>query len=271
MERYIQSNKEAWSKLAKDHFNAFRKAFREETHALNEIIRREIGDIAGKEILHLQCNTGAGSIALSNLGAQRVTGVDLVPENIEVARELAKEFAKGKVEFIVSDIMKLHETHNKQYDMVFTSEGVLGWLPDLDRWAKTIRACLKEDGCLYVFDSHPVFLMFDEGRLSKDEYEIRYPYFGREPDMEETMGDYVEGGRTHTGVRAYFWMHTISDIINALVRAGLHIEFFNEFPEQFWDSGDMQRCEMEGLYRYAHNADKYPMSFSLKATVYPGR
>ncbi len=62
-------------------------------------------------------------------------------------------------------------------------------------------------------------------------------------------------------------MYSISDIINSLTSAGLHIEFFNEFTENFYNLGDMERLEY-GLYRYKYNTDKYPMSFSLKATVY---
>lgn len=61
--------------------------------------------------------------------------------------------------------MKLTEIHNEKYDVVFTSEGVLGWLPDLDIWARTIRKLLNETGYLYVFDSHPFFLSLDESKL----------------------------------------------------------------------------------------------------------
>jgi predicted MPP superfamily phosphohydrolase len=146
---------------------------------------------------------------------------------------------------------------------------VLGWLPDLKVWAKTIRKLLKDDGFLYVFDSHPFFLSFDESKLDKEVYDIKYPYFGKSPDENDTIGGYAS--EVKHGVRAYFWMHTVSDIINSLSGEGLHIEFFNEFPENFFNSGNMPLSEKEGLYQYSYNADKYPMSFSLKATVYPGK
>lgn len=133
-------------------------------------------------------------------------------------------------------------------------------------WANTIRKLLKEDGYLYVFDSHPYFLSFDESKLGTESYEIKYAYFSKEPDEDDTIGGYAS--EVKEGAKNYFWLHTVSDIINALTRAGLHIEFFNEFPENFYNTGDMSSIERKGLYEYAHNKDKYPMSFSLKASVY---
>ena len=122
--------------------------------------------------------------------------------------------------------MELTGNHNGKYDVVFTSEGVLGWLPDLDIWAGTIRKLLNETGYLYVFDSHPFFLSFDESQLDKEIYEIKYPYFGKCPDEDDSIGGYAS--QVKHGVKSYYWMHTISDIINSLIKAGMHIEFFND-------------------------------------------
>jgi hypothetical protein len=160
----------------------------------------------------------------------------------------------------------LADIHDEKYDIVFTSEGVLGWLPDLQVWARTVRKLLRDDGFLYVFDSHPFYLSFDESKLDKQIYEIKYPYFGKTPDIEDTIGGYAS--EVKHGVKAYFWMHPISELINSLANAGLHIEFFNEYSENFFDSGNMKPSEKTGLYQYEYNIDKYPMSYSLKASVY---
>lgn len=264
----IESNKEAWSKISEDHYHVFLKTLGNGTHRLNEYIERELGDIASKSVIHLQCNTGADTILLARRSA-RATGVDLVPENIRFAEKLARELGVGNVDFIESDIMTLSGIHREKYDVVFTSEGVLGWLPDLKVWARTIRQLLKDDGFLYVFDSHPFVLIFDEEKLPRQEYDIRYPYFSDQPDAGNSIGGYAS--EVKQGVRSYFWMHTVSDIINSLSGAGLHVEFFNEFPENFYDAGGMQLTGKTGLYRFGCNADKFPMSFSLKATVMPGR
>lgn len=261
----IEANKRAWAQLSREHYETFKKAYEAGEYALNAYIQEEVGDLKGKKLLHLQCNTGADSIALSRMGAQ-VLGVDLVPENIFYARKLAKELDASNVQFLESDIMELSEKLHETYDVVFTSEGVLGWLPDLGIWARTIRKLLRETGYLYVFDSHPFFLSFDEAKLSREEYEIRYPYFGREPDEDDCIGGYAS--EVKQGEKSYFWMHPVSEILNSLIGAGLHIEFFHEFPENFYDSGGMELLKEKRLYAYPYNREKYPISFSLKASVY---
>lgn len=264
----IESNKKAWGKISEDHYHAFKKALSEGTHRLNGYIEKELGDISSKRVIHLQCNTGADTILLARRSAH-ATGVDLVPDNIRFARRLADDLKAGNTDFIESDLMTLSEVHDAKYDVVFTSEGVLGWLPDLKVWARTIRKLLKDDGFLYVFEIHPFFLLFDESKLHHQVYEIKYPYFDRIPDEFDSIGGYASAERH--GVKAYCWMHTLSDIINALTEAGLQIEFLNEFTEMCYDCGGMEPSDKAGLYRFAYNTDKYPMSFSLKATVRPDR
>jgi hypothetical protein len=164
--------------------------------------------------------------------------------------------------------MTLSEKHKNKYDIVFTTEGVLTWLPDLDVWGKTIRGLLGDGGFLYVFDSHPFFFCFDEQKLDDGIYEIKYPYFGKSPDVSDSLGGYSsEQGKS---IKAYCWMHTVSDIINSLASNGMHVEFFHEFTENFFDSGNgiMKPDVQTGLYSYEFNKDKFPMTFSLKASVY---
>ncbi len=264
----IDANRKAWGLLSQEHYETFSRLFREGTPALNAHIRRELGDISGRKVLHLQCNTGADSILLSRLGA-RVTGVDLVPENILYARKMAEDLGVKDIRFIASDVLKLTDVHREKYDIVFTSEGVLGWLPDLRAWGKTVRAMLEDDGFLYVFDSHPFFMMFDETRIGKEEYLIKYPYFDHEADLEESIGGYA--ARERRGEEAWFWMHRVSDLVDAVSGNWMHLEYFHEYPENFWNSGgDMEYLPDEKLYAYPHNRDRYPMSYSLKATVYRG-
>lgn len=259
-------NKEAWGKIAEEHYYHYKSFLERGEHKFNPYIKKELGDIRDKDIIHLQCNTGADTILLSQMGAKKIVGVDFVPKNIFYAQKLASDLHIDNTEFIVSDIAYLKDVHNKKYDIVFTSEGVIGWNNDLRAWASSIRHLLKDDGYLYVFDSHPFFLSFDETKLSKEIYEIKYPYFGKEPDISDSIGGYACDRKY--GVKAYYWMYTVSNIINCLTSEGLHIEYFNEFSENFFDSGDMKELEGKGLYYYDYNKDKYPMSFSLKATVY---
>ncbi len=265
----IESNKQAWNALSADHYREYKRRLMSGEHRLNKYILSEIGDITGKDIIHLQCNTGADTIALAMLGAKHVTGVDLSPENVRFARMLANDMGIENVSFIESDVLKLSEKHLEKHDMAFTSEGVLGWLPDLSVWAKNVKNALNEGGFLYVFDSHPFYMSLDEALLPERRFEIKYPYFSKIPDVDDGIGGYASDRKT--GVKAYFWMHTFSEIINSLARENFRIDFLNEYTENFFDSGGLQKSKNDGLYELAYNKDLLAMSFSLKATLLPPR
>jgi SAM-dependent methyltransferase len=258
----IDANKAAWGLLSKDHYEHFKKLLQEGKYHLSAIIEKELGDICGKTIIHLQCNTGADTIALAQKGAV-VTGVDLVPDNIYYAKKLSQELGIKNIDFIESDIMELKEKHDKKYDMVFTSEGALYWLTDFNKWAETIKHLLKENGILYVLDSHPFSLIFDEDKLKQNKLEIRYPYFTREAECNEYIGGYASETKQGTN---YGWMHTISNIINPLAKAGLTIECFNEYDTLFYDMGGMETGD-NGQYYFPFFDKKIPFTFTLKAKL----
>ncbi len=125
--REIEANKQAWNKLAKEHYAHFKARLTDPSFKLNPIVEEELGDVKGKRILHLQCNTGADSILLSRRGAI-VTGVDLADENIFYANQLAADLGIETVDFIASDVLKLSEIHAGEYDIVMTTDGAIGWL-----------------------------------------------------------------------------------------------------------------------------------------------
>lgn len=265
--REIESNKHAWGQISQDHYFAFKERLQSGEHQLNAHIKNELGDLSGKSVIHLQCNTGADTILLARTAASAV-GVDLVPDNILYAKKLAKDFSMANVDFIESDIMDFMEKHDGKYDAVFVSEGAIGWLPDLRKWGRTIRHLLKDDGFFYMFESHPFFMMMDTEKLARNIVDIKYPYFDKEPDIDDSIGGYASEARH--GVQAHFWMHTVSGIVNSLASAGLHIERLNEHRENFFDAGGMQSVHGTGLYNYDYNDNKFPMSLSIKATVKGG-
>ncbi|GHT56816.1 hypothetical protein FACS1894109_07010 [Spirochaetia bacterium] len=260
----IDFNNQAWGQIAERQYVRFRQALLDGVHLLNPYIQDELGSLSGKSIIHLQCNVGADTIVLAKMGKHAV-GVDLVPDNIFYAKKLSGDFRVTNIDFIESDIMKLADKHHEKYDVVFVSEGAVGWLPDLKKWGTAIRHLLKDDGFLYVFDTHPFFLMFDTGKLANGVMDIQFPYFGKAPDVDGSLGYTYE---MEKNTKAYFWMYKISDLINSLTSAGLHIEYFNEFRELFFNAGCMSGLDKEMLFNYDFNNDKFPSTFSLKATVY---
>nr|WP_281172336.1 class I SAM-dependent methyltransferase [Halonatronum saccharophilum] len=142
---------------------------------------KELGGISGKKVLHLQCNTGADTIMLAKMGAD-VTGVDLVPENIYYAKKLAEDLGVGNVDFIASDIMEFMDNHQGEYDIVFTSDGAIGWLSDLMKWGRTVSHFLKDDGFFYIHEGHPFADLFNREQMAEGTLEVEYPYFDQEPE-----------------------------------------------------------------------------------------
>lgn len=259
---YIEANKRAWATVAQEHYHTFLAFLSQHETTLNDTERQELGDISGKKILHLQCNTGADSISLARLGAD-VTGVDLVPENVHFARKLAADLGVSNICFIESNVLTLMESHHEKYDIVFTTEGVLCWLPDLYQWARNVRHFLADDGFLYLLDSHPFFMVWDEEKWP--ELAVKYPYFAKNSDEEEWIGGYASSSKQAVN---YSWMYTIGEIVTALAQAGLHILWLHEFDWLFY------RLPVDGVYRdeqghwqYPHNRQKLPLTFSLKAVV----
>ena len=221
-----------------------------------------MGDISGKNLIHLQCNTGADTISLARMGA-KITGVDLVPENIQYAKMLAKHFGYGDATFIESNVLNIMNIHDEQYDIVYTTEGVLCWLPDLELWARNVRHLLNDNGFLYLLDSHPLFMAWDEEKLP--DLVVKYPYFQKSADKDEFIGGYACKPEKADN---YSWMYTIGEIINALSKAGMHIEWFHEFDWLFFKLPAVQHQKYDtGKWTFSEHKQKLPFSFSLKATI----
>lgn len=260
----IEKNKQAWNLLAEDHYHHYKKELLENGTIINHNILSELGDISSKSLIHLQCNGGADTVCLARLGLAKAVGVDLANENIFYANKLKHDFKMDMVSFIESDVLELGKIHHEKYDIVFTSEGVLGWLPDLKKWAKVVRGLMKEDGFFYIYDSHPFFHIFDHQSLANHQQLVaRYPYFNAEADLEMEIGGYASEEKV---AENYWWNHSLYDIINALVEAGLRLEFIHEFDTLFWDNGNMDKID-KGLYQYSSLKGKLPMSYSIKARL----
>lgn len=261
MNPYVQANQKAWNLLAEDHYHEFKKRYLTKDNLLNPNIISELGDISGKSLIHLQCNTGSDTLSLSRMGA-RCSGVDIAPDNIYYSKKMFDDF-HTKGDFYQADLMEFGSTHHQKYDVVFTSEGAIGWLPDFSIWAKTIRDLLNPDGFFYIYEIHPFFLMFDEELLPKQELSIKYPYFGRKIDRSETIGGYAAKERTG---ESYYWMYSVSDVINALINAGLTIEFFHEFDQLCYKIDSMEKTD-SGDYIFPKWEGQMPLMFSIKARL----
>lgn len=113
----------------------------------------EMGDVKNKTLLHSQCHFGLDTLSWARMGAD-VTGIDFSEKAVETAKSLSQKTGIN-AEFIQADIYNIPQLLKRQYDIVFTSYGVLCWLPDIKKWAKIISSCLKPKGVFYMTELHP--------------------------------------------------------------------------------------------------------------------
>lgn len=160
---YIEKNRQSWNQRTELHVtSAFYDVpgFINGASSLKDIELQLLGDVTGKTILHLQCHFGQDTLSLARLGAT-VTGIDLSDKAIEAARELAQKVQQDAT-FICCDLYDLPNYLDEQFDIVFTTYGTIGWLPDLDKWAKIVSRYLKPGGQFVFVEFHPVAWMFDD-------------------------------------------------------------------------------------------------------------
>ena len=264
MDEYLMANQKLWNEWTAEHENSpFYNVggFKAGKERLKSIELEEVGDVHGKTMLHLQCHFGLDSLAWARHGAI-VTGVDLSNESITLAHSLSEEL-KIPATFICSDILTLPENLQGQFDIVFTSYGILHWLRDLKRWAQVIDHFLKPGGFFYIVEDHPFMRVFS----SDPELGIKVdnPYFfSEEPYRAESTGSYAtnfEGEK-----RTYFlWDHSLGEVINSIIDVGLRIEFVHEFPFALRAKFPTMVRGDDGYWRFTREHNMIPLLFSLKA------
>lgn len=229
MQEYLQANQKRWDQLTLEHEKSGfydLAGFKAGKDRLRSIELNELGDVAGKTLLHLQCHFGLDTLAWARRGAT-VSGVDFSPNAIDLARSLSEELSIP-AHFYCSDVYELPAVLSAEFDIVFTSYGVLHGLPDLTRWAELIARYLKPGGIFYIVEDHPFFRVFRAKPDGEFRAERRY-FFSEEPQRIEAAGSYATDGAGPTGEQ-YVWDHSLGEVVNSLITAGLQIEFLHEFP-----------------------------------------
>lgn len=260
MEHYFEANRQCWNLRTEVHKTSDFydvEGWKQGRTSLTGIELSEVGPVAGKKLLHLQCHFGQDTLSWARMGA-RVTGCDLSDKAIALARQLTRECnLKGR--FVCCNVYDLPQHLKGKFDIVFTSFGVVGWLPDLDRWAAVIARFLKKGGIFYLAEFHPVVWMLDEGM----EF-IKYAYHNAGVIQTEQVGTYAD---RYAGIEytEYGWNHSLSEVINSLLRHGLQLEFLNEYPYSPFDCFDKTVKGADGNYRIQGLEDKIPMVYTLKA------
>lgn len=257
---YIDINKKLWNQKTEIHYisdfydvDSFIKG----KDSLNLIEIGLLGEIKGKRILHLQCHFGQDTISLARHGALP-TGIDFSENAIEKAKTLNESLGTN-AKFIQSDIYKLPEILDEKFDIVFTSYGVIGWLPDMSKWAKIVNQFLKPGGEFIIVEFHPIVWMF-----SYDFKKIEFNYMDSAPIIEELEGTYTDR-EAQIKEKSVSWNHGLSTVIDSLIKTGLAITDFKEYNYSPYDCFentvkiDDRKFQIKGL------ENKIPMIYSLKA------
>ena len=259
---FLNTNKKAWNNKTLFHLNSEFydvEGFKEGKSSLKFIELEELGDVKNKTMLHLQCHFGQDSLSWARMGA-KVTGVDFSDEAIKAARSLNNELNLD-AKFICSNIYDIKKHLDEKFDIVFTSYGTIGWLPDLKEWGRLISHYLKRGGIFYIVEFHIVLWMFDD-----DFKNFKYSYFNQGEIEEEVEGTYADMNAL-LKQKEYGWNHPLSEVINSLIENGLQIEFLHEFPFSVYDVFSNTVKGKDGWWRIKGMENIIPMMFSVKAKL----
>ncbi len=261
---WTRANLLTWDERAAVHFcdaTGFYavERFKKGEDTLFPIEASEIGDISGKRLAHLQCHIGVDTLSLARRGAL-ATGLDFSPVAVEAARKLAAD-TKLPAQFVQADVYDAASAMPGPYDIVYVTWGSLNWLPDIWRWARVVSDLLSPGGYLYLAEQHPAISIMKEvaGELVPA-FAWRTP--SNRPIITDLQTSYT--GEKLRNSRMHEWDHPLSDIIGALIAAGLRLDFFHEHEALPWPRFPMMKPAGERLFRLPDWHVPMPLAFSLK-------
>ncbi len=216
-----------------------------------------IGELPGLRVIHLQCHFGADTLALAQRGAE-VVGVDFSAAAVAAARDLAADLGLAeRARFVECNLYDAPDAVGEagSFDLVYTTWGTIGWLPDIAGWARVVRHFLKPGGRLYFLDSHPAALVFDDlardaGAAAGDRPGWFVPYFDTDPLTLDDPTDYADDEARLDHARTVVWMHTISALVSALLEAGLELRALREHDAVAWRMFHCLESGEDGMYRW---------------------
>ncbi|MFD2551868.1 class I SAM-dependent methyltransferase [Bizionia sediminis] len=259
--QYFNTNRATWNKKVSVHAQSVMynmSGFKQGVSSLNTYELEALGNVSGKSLLHLQCHFGQDTLSWSRMGA-RCVGVDISEEGIKLAKQLNAELQLD-ARFICCNVLDTADYISEPFDIVFTSYGVIGWLPNLKPWGAMVAACLKKGGTFFMAEFHPIVWMFD---YTKQTPEITYGYNQDEVIFETYSGTYAN---TEANIisKEYTWNHGLGEVVSALTQAGLHVEYLKEHHDSPYNVLPNLVETESGMFGLKTRL--YPLIFSIKAT-----
>jgi SAM-dependent methyltransferase len=257
MDDRVEVNRRRWEEMTALHERTYFDGSEAIDDDLVAFELGELGDIAGQRICHLQCHIGGNTIALARVAAT-VVGVDFSEVALEVARRRVRGARiEDRVHFVCSTVDDAVDAAGGDFDGVYTSWGVLAWLPSIAAWARVVHGLLRPGGWLYVADTHP--------HAASLRWPI-YRYGGSVGIFDDEQGDYTDIDAQFEHPEAWNWNHGLGEIVTALAAAGMRIDFLREHTIAAWDLGDRDHVVQRDDGTWEVPNSTLPLSFSLRAT-----
>ena len=237
-------------------------AFMRGASTLKTIEVNHMGRVKGLSLLHLQCHFGLDTLSWARSGAS-VVGVDYSPVAVETARNLAKELAI-RATFIRSNVFDLPRRLHRRFTIVYTGKGALGWLPTLEPWGRVVARFLRPGGRLVMLEDHPLSDCLAD-RSSPTNLVLAESYFRETAIREVYDGTYATRIKMRHRV-SYGWIHTVSEVLNALIRAGLGIDLVREYPYTYWRRFPSLKLNRDGCWHPTRGDTKVPLMWLVTAS-----
>jgi SAM-dependent methyltransferase len=260
--KWLETNRANWDERVPIHVSGEFYAvdsFKAGQERLRPFEIEEVGDVSGKDLLHLQCHFGIDTLSWARRGA-KVVGLDFSAPAIEEARKLATELDLD-AEFVEANVYDAAQAlDGRTFDVVYTGLGALNWLPDIECWAGVAASLVWPGGFLYVSEFHPFSWVFGDEDLS-----VTYDYFQKNPFIWDEPGTYADLDAETVHNRTYEWNHTLGDVVSAVISADLTLEFLHEHDHTLFPRWPFLEKTGFDPYRMPEGRPRLPLMYSLRA------
>ncbi|MEV3874957.1 class I SAM-dependent methyltransferase [Streptomyces sp. NPDC049906] len=229
----------------------------------------DLGPVRDRDLVHLQCHLGTETLAFAERGA-RAVGLDLSGASVAAARDIAAR-AGADVRYVQANVYDaVRALDGRRFDIVYTGKGSLCYLPDLDRWARTVADLLRPGGAFYLVEFHPLLNALGPvpGQDEGSDLLLRHDYLaGRGAIHRDARYTYTDGPAVAGATDSFEWRHGVGEVVTAVLDAGLRVEVLREHDELPWPRWPGMVRTPSGWWRLPEGAPRVPHLFALRAAA----
>jgi len=227
---------ERWAKRA-DFRGFWRRCPSEPELVLSEKELEYLADVRGKHVAVLGSGDNQVAFALAGLGGI-VTSIDISQNQLDVAECRAQELGLA-ISFLRADVTELVSLDSSTFDIVYTGGHVAVWVSNIDDYYAEASRILRPDGLLIIAEYHPFRRIWKD---SPAQLVLECSYFERGPFEYDVSEDILQA--QPGTLKSYEFHWTISDYLNAVLKAGFRVVETDEFGE---DAADWEGAPLQGL------------------------